>query len=120
MSYCLGSSAGSFAKGTLVKCSVGRSCRGEPGVERRVVCLASPPRKYKPRGLQAALEHTLPPAEFTLPNSDAPVQADGARSASRARMATAATTGAVGTLTWVSYFAVHCIAKCGSASTSVC
>ena len=98
MNYSLGSSTGSFAKGTRSLFSPDRPCvRGERG-DRRTVCLASPPRKYKPRGLQATLEHALPPREFALLSSAdvpaGPAVPDGARR-SRASMATAATTGAV-------------------------
>ena len=98
MSYSLGSSTGSFAKGTCSLSLPDRPCvRTERG-GRRTVCLASPPRKYKPRGLQATLEHALPPREFALLSSAdvpaGPAVPDGARR-SRASMATAATTGAV-------------------------
>jgi len=95
----IGSLSGSSIRGTALQGRTPRSCSTERPAGRAIVCLASPPRKYKPRGLQAAvLEHTLPPAEFTLPHSDAPAHADtpSSRRASRARMATAATTGAVG------------------------
>ena len=100
MSCSLESSTGSFAQGTRsLSAHSDRPCiRGERG-GRRTVCLASPPRKYKPRGLQATLEHALPPREFALLSSaDVPAGAavpDVARR-SRASMATAATTGAVG------------------------